>query len=296
MELTTKKNILERVLERLTQLQKDLVAEEDSKTVVDFLCALSQSILDTEPHPNNETIFNELVKRNKNFHFLLVSEVLDKYKSKMIEPHYDALINSVNLKMRSSSLDLKHDEYCPSSTINMLMTYNTPKAGSYIFFAHEFLVGLICISDGRNHLYKVVQQELIPTVESMLVECITDHELKATKPVTTMQEEAADPISGLTCSQRELLYLLTETCSDAIQATQKVLRHGYESVNPLIPNSHTNREFLEKELGKVDIAIKLLSKTSEVDLRNISDHSLNRETYIRQWLHYNNDINSGEDK
>jgi NTP pyrophosphatase (non-canonical NTP hydrolase) len=55
-------------------------------------------------------------------------------------------------------------------------------------------------------------------------------------------------VNGLTAAEAERLTMLAEECAEVIQAVSKILRHGYESRNPDLENSPTNREHLDKEV------------------------------------------------
>ena len=73
---------------------------------------------------------------------------------------------------------------------------------------------------------------------------------------------------------------------EAIQAIGKVLRHGYDSKNPLIEGSLTNREELEKELGDVEVAIYLLDYHSDIDSGKVDNRILTKCKMIGKWLHH----------
>ncbi|MGH7166790.1 MAG: hypothetical protein ACREIS_14820 [Nitrospiraceae bacterium] len=76
-----------------------------------------------------------------------------------------------------------------------------------------------------------------------------------------MAEENAVPLgirNWLSPAETERLAILMEEMGEALQAVGKILRHGYESTNPLLPGSDTNRTDLAHELGDVSAAIQLL--------------------------------------
>lgn len=64
--------------------------------------------------------------------------------------------------------------------------------------------------------------------------------------------------NALSEAEQERLAIVIEECGEVIQAACKVLRHGYASVNPTIPDSETNREGLEREIGDLQHAIARL--------------------------------------
>jgi hypothetical protein len=55
--------------------------------------------------------------------------------------------------------------------------------------------------------------------------------------------------NGLTPAQLERLAFLSEELGEAQQAIGKIVRHGYDSYNPLVLTNSNNREDLEKEIG-----------------------------------------------
>lgn len=84
----------------------------------------------------------------------------------------------------------------------------------------------------------------------------------------------------------ERLALLSEEMGEAIQAIGKILRHGYKSYNPFIPNGRNNREDLEKELGDVQAAIELMTKNGDVRSQAISDFSATKQLTVIRYLHH----------
>jgi len=90
----------------------------------------------------------------------------------------------------------------------------------------------------------------------------------------------------LTPSQAERLALLIEECGEVIQAASKVLRHGYESVNPALTNSPTNRQSLEKELGQLMFAADLIVE-HDLSPAAVAKAAKAKRESIRQWLHHN---------
>ena len=89
----------------------------------------------------------------------------------------------------------------------------------------------------------------------------------------------------LTPAQIELLSLLSEELGEAVQAIGKILRHGYESVNPHNPYAVKNREHLEKELGDVSAAIKLLCDSGDLNIDKIKERTSWKLHSVTQWLH-----------
>lgn len=89
-----------------------------------------------------------------------------------------------------------------------------------------------------------------------------------------------EPFNELTPAQAERLALLSEELGEAQQAIGKILRHGYAAHHPLQRNGPNNRESLEKELGDVFFAVKLLcaNELEEVNILAACD-SKNRTVW-----------------
>lgn len=92
---------------------------------------------------------------------------------------------------------------------------------------------------------------------------------------------------GLTDAERELLALLMEECGEVVQVIGKILRHGYDSRNPLEPESPTNRELLERELGDVGAAQLMLEESGDLIWTEIRMHAKRKLESVRKWLHFN---------
>lgn len=92
---------------------------------------------------------------------------------------------------------------------------------------------------------------------------------------------------NLTKEQQERLALLIEECAEVQQAATKILRHGFESINPDDPDKTTNRWALEKEISHLQIALELLRINADTDPINISWHMRKKRDTINNWLHFN---------
>jgi len=96
----------------------------------------------------------------------------------------------------------------------------------------------------------------------------------------------ATHFNQLTPAQAELLALLLEELGEAQQAIGKILRHGYESENPFIEDGPTNRESLERELGDVSAAIRLLAKAGDIDDNAIVRAEVSKLNRVAAFLHH----------
>jgi len=83
----------------------------------------------------------------------------------------------------------------------------------------------------------------------------------------------------------ERLVLLCEELAEAQQAIMKIMRHGYESYNPLFPEK-TNRQDLEKELGHVSYAIKLMIENHDILQSEIDNNCTEKSLSIACYLHH----------
>jgi NTP pyrophosphatase (non-canonical NTP hydrolase) len=98
----------------------------------------------------------------------------------------------------------------------------------------------------------------------------------------------SDHFNGLTPAEAERLALLLEELGEAQQVIGKILRHGYESVNPDLPPpaGDTNRANLERELGDVLVAIGFLLDAGDIDEHLIEDRKRVKRHKVWQWLHH----------
>ena len=89
----------------------------------------------------------------------------------------------------------------------------------------------------------------------------------------------------LSPSEAERLAILLEELGEAQQAIGKILRHGYESFHPRVPDI-TNRETLEKELGDVLFAIEMLCGSNDLNMGEIKEWAKQKSMRIEQYLHH----------
>lgn len=97
--------------------------------------------------------------------------------------------------------------------------------------------------------------------------------------------------NGLTAAQLERLAILAEEFGEAQQCIGKILRHGYESYNPLTDTMDTqtstnNRKDFERELGDVYAAIEMLMDGSEVSAHAIGQRMIEKKRTVKRWLHH----------
>jgi len=90
----------------------------------------------------------------------------------------------------------------------------------------------------------------------------------------------------LTPAQAERLAILAEEAGEVIQVVGKILRHGYESCNPLIENPKTNRQLLETELGDLAFIVNKLWTDGDVNVTNIVTAAKAKAIKIVNWTHH----------
>lgn len=95
-----------------------------------------------------------------------------------------------------------------------------------------------------------------------------------------------DHFNELTPGQAERLALLLEELGEAQQAIGKILRHGYSSTNPIVPDSPDNRAQLTKELGDVQCAIKLLCSAGDLEKPLIKTAAKSKLKSVIRWMHH----------
>lgn len=94
------------------------------------------------------------------------------------------------------------------------------------------------------------------------------------------------PFNELSNAQDERLAILAEECGEVIQAVMKIMRHGYDSVNPKDDSGETNRQALERELGDVGHAMKRMEWCGDIDAMAIQARSHAKESKIGKYLHH----------
>lgn len=101
------------------------------------------------------------------------------------------------------------------------------------------------------------------------------------------------PHNALTHCEAERLAILSEEAGEVmqclgtvVQTVGKILRHGYESHNPLDRDAGTNRDALERELGNFLFAMDLMVKEFDLDASAIEAARVEKAESIKPWLHH----------
>lgn len=105
-----------------------------------------------------------------------------------------------------------------------------------------------------------------------------------------MYDDDGNFTPGLTPAEIERLALLIEECGEVAQAACKILRHGWDSFNPLSKDKIDNRDALAKELGQLELAVHLLKTADDVSTVDISEAFSEKLHSIKRWLHFNADL------
>ena len=94
--------------------------------------------------------------------------------------------------------------------------------------------------------------------------------------------------NGLSESELERLAILSEELGEAQQCIGKILRHGYESYNPVVDTGLANRRELERECGDVLEAIVMLCRARDLNEAGVNARQAAKRASIQRWLHHQN--------
>ncbi|MBK3333529.1 hypothetical protein [Burkholderia pseudomallei] len=92
--------------------------------------------------------------------------------------------------------------------------------------------------------------------------------------------------NALTAAELERLVLLADQMAQSIHAISKILRHGYESRHPLMPQGPTNRDWLEKELAHVQVAARLMFDAGDIRRSACDAHDQDKSEELHRYLHH----------
>ena len=91
----------------------------------------------------------------------------------------------------------------------------------------------------------------------------------------------------MTPAEHERLAVLSEELGEVQQVIGKILRHGYDSYNPLDDSVETNRTKLEKELADINLIVLHMISECDIDESNITTYTHRKVEKINKWLHHN---------
>ncbi len=104
-------------------------------------------------------------------------------------------------------------------------------------------------------------------------------------PTGTPELRITSHFNQLSEAEHERLSLLIEECSEVIQAATKILRHGYASNNNG-QLQEANRQAIERELGHVQNAYRLMLLAGDVDPNKVAVHADSKARRIAPFLHH----------
>jgi len=100
----------------------------------------------------------------------------------------------------------------------------------------------------------------------------------------------------LTDAELERLAILAEELGEAQQCIGKIIRHGYESYNPVVDTGRTNRRDLEQELGDVLFAIMQMTGSRDISRAGIERRADEKAAKIKRYLHHQEEAVSEDSK
>jgi len=92
--------------------------------------------------------------------------------------------------------------------------------------------------------------------------------------------------NGLTDAEVERLGLLAEECGETLQIIGKILRHGYESINPYEEHNGTNRDRLQREIGDILVAMDFMICAGDITTEALEERKRVKHHRIWDWLHH----------
>jgi len=108
----------------------------------------------------------------------------------------------------------------------------------------------------------------------------------------TRIEPESPAFNGLSNAEAERLAVLMEELGEAQQAIGKILRHGFDTS---YDDGHpTNREDLEKELGDVQNAQRMMVEAGDLDPAAIQLRAKAKAMTIGQYLHHQPETAQGD--
>ena len=105
-------------------------------------------------------------------------------------------------------------------------------------------------------------------------------------PHAKLHRDCLHPFNRLEEDELERLAILSEDCAEVIQMVQKIIRHGYESTNPDVQHSPSNRIFLSREVGQLRWIIDEIGFTNDIDQNEVKGAYDCRGRDIQQYLHH----------
>jgi NTP pyrophosphatase (non-canonical NTP hydrolase) len=98
----------------------------------------------------------------------------------------------------------------------------------------------------------------------------------------------SEPYNQLSPAEAERLACLIEECGEVIQAATKILRHGYESVNPR--TNESNRDALMREVGDMLFVLTVMSRAIDINDKEVHKDDGFRHYKATTYSHHNIDL------
>jgi hypothetical protein len=105
------------------------------------------------------------------------------------------------------------------------------------------------------------------------------------RPAHAGGEKVSAFSNKLSAGQLERLAILAEELGEAQQVIGKIIRHGYDSGNPLEAYV-ANETLLEKELGHVKFAMGMLWREGDISEARTIEACDAKGNSIKRWLHH----------
>jgi NTP pyrophosphatase (non-canonical NTP hydrolase) len=106
----------------------------------------------------------------------------------------------------------------------------------------------------------------------------------------------SDSFNRLSPAEAERLACLSEECGEIIQAIGKVLRHGYEDVDPNDPHPNpgtgmgpNNRYKLAGEIGDLNEVCARMVDAGDINPEIIKSSSALKHKKLKRWTHHQPD-------
>lgn len=96
----------------------------------------------------------------------------------------------------------------------------------------------------------------------------------------------SEHFNQLTPAEVERLSIIIEECAEVQHIACKILRHGYESSNPLKSPATPNRTLLTEEIGHLRYAILLMNVNEDYDFDQSTRFMNLKRDSLRQYLHH----------
>ena len=81
----------------------------------------------------------------------------------------------------------------------------------------------------------------------------------------------------------EALYILMEECAEVTRAVSKVLRFGWDAVNPMVESNQNNTQNLQEEMGDLLAMIEIVTDRYNLSTGAIQDAKLNKINKLKKW-------------